>query len=365
MRKILRLASYPTVEESGRGLHCYEISNQKDYEVIYLTWFRKDAIPFGLPANTKLVIRKFYTQENPKHGSFLNKLIFNINRLYRIVTFSLSAIYLMIKHRVDVVHIHSPMFIFVSFFSNIFGKVNIITFHGADFFRIENAKWYKFLSYNFDLVFSISPRYIDKLRNIHNCEVVQIFNGIDNDIYKNNNKERKKQIVAVANFKPQKGLKYLVDGFNRFINKYNDNDYQLVIVGRGILFNEIKNQINKLNIEDRVLLVGQKNRKKLIEIYNESEVFILSSIWEGFAKVLLESMSCGCKVISTNVDSAPLLLEDWGYMINHSSSSEICESIYKIINDSNYQFEKQLKSIRRYNWEHIRIRYNNTLYKLL
>ena len=36
LTKILRLASYPTVEESGRGLHCYEISNQKDYEVIVI-----------------------------------------------------------------------------------------------------------------------------------------------------------------------------------------------------------------------------------------------------------------------------------------------------------------------------------------
>tara|TARA_B100000475_G_C15024915_1_gene325597 strand:- start:470 stop:1573 length:1104 start_codon:yes stop_codon:yes gene_type:complete len=365
MKKILRVASYPTVEESGRGLHCYELSNDQKFEIIYLTWFKKDAIPFDDPVSTKKYIRKFYTQENPKKGSLLNKISFNLIRFYRIITFSFSAVYLIFKHRVDIVHIHSPMFLIVTFFSKLLGKKNIITFHGADFFRIENAKWYKFLSFNIDLVFSISPRYINKLKVIHNCKVVQIFNGIDTDIYKNYNLTRKKQILAVANFKPQKGLKYLIEGFNKYIKNYNDNEYKLIIAGKGILFEEISKQITNLKLNHRIELVGQKNRDQLIELYNQSEVFILPSIWEGFAKVLLESMACGCKVISTNVDSAPLLLDGWGYMINHSNHDEICESLHKVINNENYQFDTQFESVNNYTWKSIRNNYYNSIINYL
>ena len=78
--------------------------------------------------------------------------------------------------------------------------------------------------------------------------------------------------------------------------------------------------IKNMNLSNQVFLVGQKNREELVELYNESEIFVLPSIWEGFAKVLVEAMACGCKIISTNVDSAPLVLEDWGYMINPSES---------------------------------------------
>ena len=183
MKKILRVASYPTIEESGRGLHCYELSNDQKFDIIYLTWFKKHAIPFDIPSNTKKYVRKFYTQENPKQGFLLHKLLFNLIRFYRIVTFSFSAIYLILKYRVDIVHIHSPMFIMVTVFSKLLGKQNIITFHGADFFRIENAKWYKFLSSNIDLVFSISPRYIDKLKLIHNCNVDSINSSIFLNLY--------------------------------------------------------------------------------------------------------------------------------------------------------------------------------------
>ena len=177
----------------------------------------------------------------------------------------------------------------------------------------------------------------------------------------NNNLERRKQILAVANFKEQKGLKYLVEGFNKFIKDDNNTEYKLIIVGRGILFEEITKLINDLNLSHRVRLVGQKNRDQLIEIYNQSEVFILPSIWEGFAKVLLESMACGCKVISTKVDSAPLLLKDWGYMINHSSSDEICRSLHKVIIDKNYQFDKQFESVNKYTWNFIRNNYYNSI----
>ena len=113
---------------------------------------------------------------------------------------------------------------------NFIKKTLCISLISFCFFRIEKAWWYSKLSYCFDLVFSISPRYIAALRKLHNCNVVQIYNGINLDIYKNYSLKRNKQIIAVANFKPQKGLKFLVSGFNKFIKKYPMYDnYKLII----------------------------------------------------------------------------------------------------------------------------------------
>ena len=363
MITILRLASYPTYEESGRGLHCYEISKITQTKVIYLTWFRKKCNPFKTPKNVRLYVRKFYTYENPKKSNFVKRIFFNIYRLFRVFTFSLNGIYLLFKHRVDIVHIHSPMFIVVSLFGCLFRKKNYITFHGEDFFKIKNKIWYKILSKCFDNIFSISPRYLETLKKIHNKEIIQVYNGIDIEVYQNFQQKRKKQIVAVANFKYQKGLKFLVQGFSHFIsNNPKFNNYKLVIAGRGILFDEIDLMTKKMNLSKNVFLVGQKNRDELIKLYNESEIFILSSIWEGFAKVLIEAMACGCKVISTNVDSAPLVLEDWGYMINHSDFEAISSSIKKIIEDDGYQFDKQENVLKKFTWRNIRKLYYNEIF---
>ncbi len=354
MKKILRIASYPTIQESGRGLHCYQISKLEKFQVIYLTWFNSKTKPFKVPDGVKLYVSKFYNVENPRYGTIIQKIIFHSCRLYRILTFSFYGIYLMLKYNVNYVHIHSPMFFIVSIFSKLLGKKNIITFHGADFFRIEKAWWYSKISYCFDLVFSISPRYLTTLKKLHNCNVIQIYNGINLDIYKNYSLKRNKQILAVANFKPQKGLKFLVSGFNKFIKKYPMYDnYKLIIAGKGILFDDVKSQVVKLGIESNVSLIGQQNRDELIQLYNKSEIFILSSIWEGFAKVLMEAMACGCKVISTKVDSAPLLLDDWGLMIEHSNSDQICSYIRKSISEK-YDFEKQEKYVQKFTWDKVR-----------
>jgi len=359
---ILRLAPYPTIQESGRGLHPYELSKLDNCDTIYLTFFKKNVDYFDIPDNVKLHIGSFYTDSYPHNKSLLNRFLFSLFRLVKIASFSIHGIYLMIKYRVDIVHVHSAMFSIVAMVSKILNKKTYITFHGADYFRIENSLWYRFFANSFDAVFSISPRFIDKLSKIHNCKVIQVFNGIEPNIYKNLNLKRKNQILAVTHFKKQKGINFLIEGYNLFLKKYPDYiKYNLVIAGHGILMNEIKLLIEKLNLNDKITLVGQKNRDDLIKLYNESEVFVLPSIWEGFAKVLVEAMSCGCKIISTKVDSAPLLLEDWGYMINHSSSEEICDSLHKVIIDKNYSFNNQKLVLKKFTWNNIRNMYSKII----
>ena len=57
-------------------------------------------------------------------------------------------------------------------------------------------------------------------------------------------------------------------------------------------------------------------------------------------QIIIEAMACGCKVIATDVGSSKLLLEDWGYLIEHSSSNEIAEALRRIIDDD-YPFTKR------------------------
>lgn len=362
---ILRVAPYPTFEESGRGLHPYELSKLINTKVIYLTFFSRNSKYFEVPKNVILKVGSFYSRPFPRKSNFIYRSIFHIYRLLKIFIFSMHGIFLALWYKVDLVHIHSAMFSPICFVTKFFGIKNIISFHGADYFRVEKALWYKYFAFCFDLVLSISPRYVQRLKEIHNCNVIQIYNGIDPKIYKNFNRIRNKQILSVVNFKPQKGLIFLINGFKSFHENYPSyKDYKLVIAGKGILFKEMEKYISQIKMENSIILIGQKNRNELIKLYNESEIFVLPSIWEGFAKVLLEAMSCGCKVISTNVDSAPILLSDWGYMVKHSSSEEISISLKKIIENKNYNYSEQKKSVNNFTWNYIRKIYQDCIFEL-
>ena len=76
---------------------------------------------------------------------------------------------------------------------------------------------------------------------------------------------------------------------------------------------ESKKVINDLGIENSVLLTGfQKNPFKFIK---KSQVYIMTSLFEGFPNALVEAMACGCPVISTDCKSGPkeILLENFNF----------------------------------------------------
>ena len=127
--KILRIGTFPTVEESGRGLHAYELSKVPELDVLYLTYFRKKKMEiFETPKNVDLHVGGFITTPFPKNKNIFIKLFFSIFRISKLFCFSFHALYLILSRNVDIVHIHSPMFSFVSVISKIFGRTNFITF---------------------------------------------------------------------------------------------------------------------------------------------------------------------------------------------------------------------------------------------
>ena len=60
-----------------------------------------------------------------------------------------------------------------------------------------------------------------------------------------------------------------------------------------------------LQLEGRVVFTGRLNQKELLELYQAASVYIDPSLYEGFGYQILEAMSCGIPVITSNVTSLP------------------------------------------------------------
>lgn len=66
----------------------------------------------------------------------------------------------------------------------------------------------------------------------------------------------------------------------------------------------VKKIINEAGLDDKVILTGFVKEEELIDHYLLSDVFVLPSKGEGFGIVLIEALSCGCKVIAGNKDGS-------------------------------------------------------------
>lgn len=91
----------------------------------------------------------------------------------------------------------------------------------------------------------------------------------------------------------------LIDAFNDF-QKENE-EYSLVIYGEGTLRKQLQTKIDELGLQKKIFLPGKE--EKLLEIINDSAMFVLSSDYEGLPNVLIEAMCMGMPVIATDCPS--------------------------------------------------------------
>lgn len=118
-------------------------------------------------------------------------------------------------------------------------------------------------------------------------------------------------ILAVGSFKPVKDFFTLIKAFNLY-KKKNDSDVKLVILGDGPLRIEMQTLIAQLDLVDDVIMPGFYDQP--FHWYQHAKLFVLSSINEGFGNVIVEAMSCGVPIVSTDCESGPReILSDGKY----------------------------------------------------
>lgn len=110
----------------------------------------------------------------------------------------------------------------------------------------------------------------------------------------------KKILLFLGRINKQKGISLLLDAFYLLSNNYND--LYLVIAGpdNDNYCKEIKTQLRKKNLIDRVIFTGLLKDDEKFSAYIDSDVFILPSYFENFGMSVIEAMACGTPVVISN-----------------------------------------------------------------
>lgn len=156
-------------------------------------------------------------------------------------------------------------------------------------------------------------------------------NPISENIFNVHVDNKEKRIISVGRLFPQKNHKMLIDAFYQIADRYPD--YNLMIYGEGPLRDKLQKQINRLLLKNRVFLLGRSS-----EIFSEmasSELFCLSSNYEGMSNSLLEAACLGLPIISTDVSGAQELITNGvnGFIIPVNATDKMAECMMKLLDN--------------------------------
>lgn len=176
-------------------------------------------------------------------------------------------------------------------------------------------------------------------------------------------KEDKKYIISVSRLIKQKRNIDLIKAF--FELQKEDDNLEVLFLGDGILKNDLINECVKLNIENKVRFLG--NVKNPFYYLSRSDLFVLTSEFEGFPNVLVEAMTCGLPVISSDCKSGPReILEDekYGLLYPVGDIDTLIEKmkfcLYEDIDRENIQ-SKNLKRIEDFSVDKIMNKFKKVL----
>jgi len=107
---------------------------------------------------------------------------------------------------------------------------------------------------------------------------------------------------SCANKNSNKNNKKNFDFFIKAYTKWSyKKDVSVIIVGGGTITKDETGLIKDLGIKNRVRFLGYVPENNLVGLYNMSEFFIYPSLAEGFGLPILEALSCGTKVLASDI----------------------------------------------------------------
>jgi len=213
-------------------------------------------------------------------------------------------------------------------------------------------------------VSEFSKNDIIKTYNINTQKIDVVYNG-PNENFKPVTTEKSTEIknkytsgnnyfLFIGTLHPRKNLARLFQAFNDFKTQSN-SDFKLLIVGKKMWWtSEIETMFNELKHNNDIVFAGRVNDQELYDITASAYALTYVPIFEGFGIPLVEAMSCGVPVITSNVTSMPEVVENAGILVDPFSIEAISNAMIKLTSDNNLRdglVEKSKQQAQKFSWD--------------
>lgn len=194
--------------------------------------------------------------------------------------------------------------------------------------------------------------------NLNQTKIKVIYPGITDfpDPAKNLSASLKSQsyILFVGTIEPRKNLIGLFKAY-ALLPPHLQEKYPLVIVGaEGWNTGETFDAFRALKLDNKVKFLGYATDAVLAKLYQEAAVFVYPSLYEGFGLPVLEALSFGTPVVTSNISSLPEVAGQAALLVEPQEPKSIAGGLQRLLEG---KFEREnlrkmsLKQVKKFSWE--------------
>ena len=348
----------------GGGVACYQMARElaRNYQMDYLTTGFKELPKFEVIDGIHIHRVSVLGRKELSTATFLSMLTFFPSSL-------LTGIKLCRRNRYDVINAHFivPSGLTGISLSKIFGIPIVISVHGGDIYDPSKKcsphrhfllrKLIKWLLNNSDKVTTQSSN--TKINTINYYKFNKQITIIPLGFTKPKFKEAKRNelglydddiiLISVGRLIKRKGYEYAIQA----VSKLPYQNMKYLIIGDGPEEKNLTNLVKKLKMERKVKFLGFVSEEKKFQYLSVSDIYVLSSLHEGFGICLLEAMYCSMPIVATdNGGQTDFLVNGVNALLLPIKNSEIlAEKIVQLIENNdlrNKMAENNRRDIKKY-----------------
>lgn len=162
----------------------------------------------------------------------------------------------------------------------------------------------------------------------------------------------KKMVLSIGTLHDVKGHNYLIDA-TRILSKKR-SDFLTIIIGSGPLEKMLKKKIEKLRLNQKVMMIGWIPHNEIALWMNACDIFVLPSLNEGLPTVIPEVMACGRPVVATRVGGIPEVIrsDEVGLLTSPRDPESLAHAIREAL-DRGWEHERIIEHAQEYSLENI------------
>jgi glycosyltransferase involved in cell wall biosynthesis len=301
----------------------------------------------------------------------VNALVFR-RKIFRICIEQVFIPFLIIRHKIEIVHSLHYSFPLVTFSAKKIVHVYDMTFFSMPEMHVPIKRVY------FKFFIKLSSRLADRIITIskstmedyvshfdYNREHISVvYAGRDERFTPNldtkridNTKQKYKiqgeYLLYIGTLEPRKNIVSAIKAFKKVCS--GKPDLVFVIAGKkGWYYRDIVRSVRELKLKDRVIFTGFVDEEEKPYLLAGSKLFIYPSFYEGFGIPVLEALSCGIPTVTSNVSSIPEITGDAAILIDPHDEHALYNAIMLLLNDSEMYRTLQSKSVeqsKKFKWK--------------